>query len=256
MDRIDNFPDTANSICEGSCKWLFDELSPTALDEIKHLCRHIHYGDNELLFHEGEPSFGFYLICEGRVKLSKRTSSGKKMILQILGPGDLLGAETVFGGNYFDSFAETMMETTVHFIDRSALAEMMRSNPHIGAHLIERLSMGVRMLQSKLVETAYEGSHERMANLLLSLAERYGRNTLGGVDLGMDLTRGELAEMAGLTTETAIRVLSKFQRRGWLTLKRNQVVVHDLPALENLAERYFEPVAAPEYEDSSMVTPV
>jgi len=238
---------------EDACSWFFEALSPALQNEVSRFSRHVSYDAHEILFHEGEPSFGFYLICSGRIKLSKRTSSGKKLILQILGPGDLLGTESLFWGDVYDSFAETMAPTTLHFIERHSVLEIMKNHPDIALRLIESLSIGVRMFQSKLVETAYEGSQERMANLLLSLAERYVRQMLEGVDLGMSFTRGELAEMAGLTTETAIRVLSKFQHRGWIALKRNQVVLHDPMSLEALAERYLEPVAAPELHDSFSV---
>jgi len=228
-------------------QWLFKGLNPSLQDQIMKLSRLVEYGAHEEVFHEGEPTFGFYLITSGIVKLSKRTSSGKKMILHIFSAGEILGAETVFGGDVYDCHAETMEPATLHFIERRAFLDILRESSEIAIHFIEQLSQDMRMFESKLVETAYEGSNERVANLLLRLAERYGCTTPNGTDVGLELKRGELAEMAGLTTETTIRTLRKFEQRGWLQLHRNRVVLLEIEALENLAEDYLEPVASPEW---------
>lgn len=227
-------------------QWLFKNLTPILQDQVMTLSRVVDYGAREEIFHEGEPTFGFYYISKGTVKLSKRTSSGKKMILRVFSAGEILGVETVFGGDVYDCHAETMTPTTLHFIERRAFLDILRESPDMAIHFIEQLSQDMRMFESKLVETAYEGSNERVANLLLRLAERYGLPTADGTDVGLELKRGELAQMAGLTTETTIRTLRKFEQRGWVQLQRNRVRLLNLDAIENLAEDYLEPVASPE----------
>ena len=168
------------------------------------------------------------------------------MILRVFSTGDVLGAETVFGGDVYDSHAETMEATTLRFIERRAFLDIIRESPDIAISFIETLSQEMRMFESKLVETAYEGSNERVANLLLRLSEKYGFENAEGVDVGLELKRGELAQMAGLTTETTIRTLRKFEQRGWIQLHRNRVVLTNTDAIKGLAELYLEPVASPD----------
>lgn len=234
----------------GDCKkeghWLFKSLNPALQEQVMTLSKLVNYEARKEIFHEGELTFGFYLIAAGTVKLSKRTSSGKKMILRVFSEGEVLGVETLYGGDIYDCHAETMTPAALYFIERRVFLDILRESPAIAFYFIEHLSQDMRMLKSKLVETAYEGSNERVANLLLRLAERFGIPTVGGTDIGLELKRGELAQMAGLTTETTIRTLRKFEQRNWIQLQRNRVILRNVDAIENLAEDYLEPVASPE----------
>jgi|GEM_PF-440093 len=235
QDVLDPF-DEASSSARSFRKANF--RSHISSDSFDQMCQHgrcVRYGQGETVFHEGDPAFGLYVIDSGKVKLSKRTYNGKKMIMRLLGPKDLMGTEAVFDHSAYDTDAETLENAALHFLDRPTLWALLQQTPELRAQLLGHLSSELIQLRTWLLETAYAGSLKRLTHVLLMLAEKFGSpvNVDGqmGVDLGLCLMRGELAELAGLTTETTIRILRKFQQRSWLVLQKHRVVLLQLEAL-------------------------
>lgn len=225
--------------CKGECSWLFENLSTHALERLSQLSRFVHYGAGEMIFQEGEPAFGLYIICSGKVKLSKYASQGKKQILKLLGPGEILGEKTMFDNEVYTAHAKTLEATTMHFIERNAFIDFLKENPDVSLRLIEKLAREVKGFQGKLVEIAYEDSSERLARLLLLIAKEYGVKTPKGTDIGIELARSELAELAGMSTETAIRTLSKFKERKLIQLDGQRILIIDKEQLNKFAEPFL-----------------
>jgi len=232
-------PDTA--VCRGECAWLFDGLDGRARDWMRRVSRQVQYGAGEVVFQTGELAFGFYLVCAGKVKLSQHAGGGKRQILKLLGAGDLLGEEMMFDRELYTACAKTLAPTTFHFIARNEFEAFLRDYPAVALRLIRKLAHEVKAYQSKLVELAYEGSAGRLARLLLAISDRYGEPAGDGTDIGFELTRGELGQLAGLSTETAIRTLAKFRDRGWVELNGRHIVLRSRAALAGLLEPFDAP---------------
>lgn len=219
--------------------WLFSGLNDSALERLSELSRKVQYGPGEMIFQEGEPSFGFYIISSGKVKLAKYASNGKKQILKLLGPGEMLGEKTMFDREIYTAHAKTLEATTLYFIERNEFIAFLRDHPEVALRLIEKLSREIKGFQGKLVEITYEGSSERLARLLLLIAKEYGTSTPKGAEIGIELSRTELAELAGMSTETAIRTLSKFKEREMIALEGHKIFLIDKEQLNKLAEPFL-----------------
>ena len=229
-DRVD---------CHGECSWLFSGLGEKALEKLRSMSRTLHYERGQVIFEEGEPAFGLYIICRGKVKLAKHSLKGKKQILKLLGPGEILGEKTLFDREVYTAYAETLEATTLHFIEREPFLEFLRTYPEVALRLLEKLSRELKAFQDKLMEASYEGSLERLARLLLMMARKYGRETPKGWEVGVELSRQELAELAGISTETAIRVLSRMRERGLIALEGHKIYILDKEGLARLAEPFL-----------------
>ncbi len=232
-------PANRTADCSGECSWLFADLSSEALGKIRRMSRRLHYPKGEVIFQEGEPAFGLYIICSGKVKLAKHSIRGKKQILKLLGPGEILGEKTLFDREVYTAYAETLEETTLHFIERAPFIEFLRDHPEVALKLIEKLARELKAFQDKLMEASYEGSLERLARLLLLMGKQYGVQTEKGLDLGVELSRQELAELAGIATETAIRMLSRLKDRGLIALEGSKIYIVDREGLSELAEPFL-----------------
>ena len=225
--------------CCGECSWLFAGLGREALAKLRKMCRTLHFERHHLIFEEGEPAYGLYIICKGKVKLAKHSLKGKKQILKLLGPGEILGEKTMFDREVYTAYAETLEDTTLHFIEREPFFEFLREYPEVALRLIEKLSRELKAFQGKLMEASYEGSLERLARLLLLMSRQYGRETEKGLDIGIQLSRQELAELAGISTETAIRVLARMKERGLIALEGSKIYILDREGLSELAGPFF-----------------
>lgn len=219
--------------------WIFADLDPQGLEELKGLMRTIEYDKGEVIFQEGEPSFGLYIIRSGRVKLAKRSPKGKRQILKLLGPGELLGEKTMFDRETYTAYAKTLEPTTVYFIEREAFLDFIRRHPSVALRLIEKLARELKAFQNRLLEASYEGSLERVARLLLTVERSCGIPEGDRIYLGLELSRAELAEMAGISPETAIRTLARLKERGLIETEGHKIYILDRAGLEELAEPFF-----------------
>lgn len=225
--------------CCGECSWLFADLDAQTLEKIRKMSRSLQYPKGEVIFQEGEPAFGLYIICKGKVKLAKHSLRGKKQILKLLGPGEVLGEKTLFDREVYTAYAETLEETTLHFIEREPFMAFLREHPEVTLRFVEKLARELKAFQDKLMEASYEGSLERLSRLLLLMGKQYGVQTEQGLDIGLELSRQELAELAGVATETAIRMLSRLKDRGLIALEGSKIYIVDREGLSKLAEPFL-----------------
>ena len=225
--------------CQGECSWVFKEIPAKERQRIQHMSRTLRFDRGEIIFQEGEPAFGVYVICRGKVKLAKHSLKGKIQILKLLGPGEVLGEKTLFDREVYTAYAQALEATRVHFVERAPFLTLLREHPEIAIQFIEKLSRELKGFQDKLMEASYEGSLERISRLLLMMAKQYGTEAEQGVDIGVTLSRQELAELTGISTETAIRMLSRMKDRGLIAMDGQKIFIVDREGLNRIAEPFL-----------------
>ncbi len=244
---------------EGACfERLFADLPPEAREELRRLACPFHREAGDLLFQEGMPAKGIYVLKRGRVKLVQQTpDKRKKQILRILGPGDLVGEEAFFAGGAYTAYARALEPTDYCFFPGRDFVEFLHRHPAAAFRLLERLAEEVKGYQRLLVEVAYEKGEERLARLLLDLARKApppgGPERGRVIDLG--LTRTELAELLGLRPETTIRILHRWEAEGILDIEGPRLVLLDEEKLSAYARPAPEPEAAGGEERAEQARP-
>ncbi len=204
---------------------IFSDLKERDLEKLRSMIKEIRYGHDEIIFMEGAPAFGFYLIFQGTIKIVKRSLRGKSQILKIIGPGEILGETTLFDKGSHNAYAKTLDSSVVGFIERGDFFYFLERHPKVIFRLFKKLSEEIKAFQNKLAERSYASSKERLARLILCLGES-----------GIELSRTELAEMAGVSSKTAIRTLSEFEERGIITIKSRKLQICDKHHLIRLIE--------------------
>jgi len=217
---------------------VFEGLSPEAWEELRSLMRPLELAAGETVFHEGMPSFGLYILCEGKIKLAKHTRGGHSQILKLLGPGEILGEKTLFDGETYTCYAKTLEPSRLKFIPRDDFLAFVRRHPEVAIRLVEKLARELKAFGDKLVEIASRSAKERVARVLLELARAFGKKTPEGLDIGLELQRAELAEMASISTETAIRILSELSDRGIVALQGHRIIIRKPDSLRAMAHPF------------------
>jgi CRP-like cAMP-binding protein len=206
--------------------------------ELASLMRPLELDAGELVFYEGLPAYGLYILCEGKIKVAKRLKGGRSQILKLLAPGEVLGEKTLFDQETYTCYAKALEPSRLMFIPREDFLAFMRKYPDVAFRLIEKLSRELKAFGDKLVEISAYSAKERMARVLLELAQAFGRETSEGLDIGVELPRAEIAEMAGVTTETAVRILSEFKDQGILALPGRRIVILKPEELRSMAHPF------------------
>jgi CRP/FNR family transcriptional regulator len=126
--------------CEFRPDRTFCDMSPEALqtmDGFKSLAIH---PKGSVLFSEGRPSRGIFVLCDGRAKLSICSETGKRLMLRIAGPGEVLGLGAVMSGTPYEISAELLDTSQVMFMRRKDLLKFVREHRELGVRLLQMLS--------------------------------------------------------------------------------------------------------------------
>lgn len=211
---------------------LFSLLSPADRQHIAQEVVEARYEKDQFIFREGDPAEHFYIVKEGAVKCVKSCPSGKELTLKVLMPGDLFCCEAaVFDGAPHPGCAQPMGDVCVLRLSKKAYFEMLQRNPDAAIAVIKYLGQRLNEAQENAKILALDRAEQRLASLLVNLAERTGVPDRDGIRLSVRLTRQEMADMAGMTMETAIRILSRLKRARLVTGTAKRIVIRDLAQL-------------------------
>lgn len=204
---------------------IFSSLCSEDLRKVKDLTHQNVYKKRQIIFHEDNPCQGFYILRSGRAKLIKSSRTGRQHIIKLVNPAGIMGADAVFENGPYAFTAEAMEDSEICFISKEEFLRYIREQPGVALRIMSVLSEELRTARSQMIDMALKDAREKMAGLLLSLADEYGNTKDDGIILGVLLTRGELAEMIGVSQETAIRLLSEFKENGMIRTHRRQITI-------------------------------
>ena len=214
---------------------IFRRIPPEDRTRLAPFARILDYRKGEQIFSEGSPSDRMYVIASGRVKVFKSTPAGKDVILEIFGVGDPLGAVAVYEGWPFPASAVAIEDTTCITIERSVFFSLLESYPSLVRGLLLGLTHRLIELTNRLAELTGSRVEPRFARLFLKLAGEVGRPREEGTFIAMPLSRQELADLAGTTIETAIRIMSRWSKQRIVLTEKDGFLLLDRKALEALA---------------------
>jgi CRP-like cAMP-binding protein len=216
---------------------LFASLREDTWEEVADKLIGLCYARDAYIFFEGDPPDFLYVIWMGRVKLVRHSIDGRDVVLDVLGPGRLFGEVAVFEGAPYSQTAQAMEEVAVIAIARNDYLDLLQRFPILALAVINDLGRRLRVVNDLVQSLAVDRVERRIARALLRLALYNGTPTRDGAMIQMRLTRQDLADMTGTTVETAIRVMSRFRKQGWITTQRGRVVIRQPEQLDLVANQ-------------------
>ncbi len=197
------------------------------------LCELRAYEKGGVIFEEGQPALFIHFLFLGRVKIVK-AAPDRDLILEILGPGEPVGAVAVFEQRPFPATAVALEPSGTISIPEREFFHLVEKRPEITRRLLAGLTMRLMALNRRLADTT--GSVEyRAARLFSTLAERVGQRRADGLFVPIHLSRQEIADLAGTTIETAIRIMSRWQKDGLVETEKDGFLIRQVDALRALA---------------------
>ena len=188
------------------------------------------------IFAEGDTPSWFYVVRSGHVKIVRHSKTGKDVVLELLGAGEVFGGVAVIEKRPYPASAQATEPTVVLKIPSDPVIALAERHPGFIKEMALMIGRRLRAAHDSVKSLAVDPVEARLAGTLLRLAEREGTLGKDGVTLPFQLTRQSLADMSGTTVETAIRVLSRWLKEGLLTDEGGRFVVEDLEDLRALAE--------------------
>jgi CRP-like cAMP-binding protein len=213
---------------------VFATLPPRELESLAQAARQQSCRAREYLFHEGDPALWLWLVKTGHVRIVRHSRAGKDVVLELLGPGEIFGGVAVLEGRPYPATAQATEAGVVVKIPAEIVLGLVERHPPVVREVMRLIGRRLRTAHHA-VTLAVEPVESRLAAALLRLADREGVRTQSGVELPFHLTRQSLADMSGTTVETAIRVVSRWQRDEVVEDREGRLLVRELDVLRTLA---------------------
>ena len=184
------------------------------------------YKKGQAIFYEGNHSVGLYCVFEGKVKLSKLGKDGKEQIVRFSKTGDIMGYRALLSNEPYQATATAMEDSHICLITKENLLKVTGNNPWLSLKLIQLLSQDLKTAEQHLIDVAQKTVKERISESLLQLINTFGF-LHDGKTLNVQMTRSEIADMAGTTTESTIRTLAQLSSDGIIQLDGKNIIITD-----------------------------
>jgi CRP-like cAMP-binding protein len=207
---------------------LFSGLHDGDREELLH---HFHLEDRvprSVIYNEGERGESLYILRSGLVKHVRVSASADERIVRISLPGDALGLSLLAGGAY-GTTAVAVASSQLCRIPMAMVQARMLQFPEFGLRVVRESQAQLRDAEAFLTELSTGSAHQRVARLLLFMAEHAGEGNC------LLLTREEMGAVLGITTETASRVIAEYRRSGLIDEEADGRMRCKLDALSGIA---------------------
>ncbi len=174
------------------------------------------------------------MICNGRVKLSASSASGKSLILRIADPGEVIGLPGTISGKPYEATAEAQEPIQANFIPRKPFLEFLRAHGEVALKVAETLTDIYYATYREVRCLGLSGSvEEKLARFLLDFAAGHASGN-GETRAVLTLTHEEIAETIGSSRETVTRLFADFKRKGLVEVRGATLVIADKSGLLQL----------------------
>lgn len=188
------------------------------------------------LFSPGEKGDRIYLINHGEVKVYRSTNDGKEIILELLGPGSILGDTEALSGMEWKNTAITKQDTIVHTVTQKTLLERAEKDRKLSAWLLERTAKKQLDTEALMEGLLFKSANSKVAQLLLDLADRYGVMSEEGTLIDYLITHQEIGNTIATTRETVSYAFMEFRQAGLIDTVKRRTVIKDRGALALVAQ--------------------
>ncbi len=203
----------------------FRALPRERLERVKPLLTEKKFERQKVLYFEGSPANRLWVVRRGEVRLYKSSPSGQITTLDVLGPGEIFGAVSALEQDVHPSSAETVSRGSAWCLKREEFLRLLDEDPRLAVEIVQVVSRRLRDAHDRLRSLAHDPAPRRLALALLRAAP----------EGEAQVTRRALAEAAGTSVETAIRVIRRLEVGGVVSGDVGRVRILNAAILRKIA---------------------
>ncbi len=190
------------------------------------------YKKKQVVYKQGaHPHYLFYIIS-GKVKTYKTHDDGKDLVMDLYSEGDFFGYTPLLENSSYKETAETLEASEIALVPKKEFEELINANPVIARKLVALLAKNVVAKEEQLLGIAYNTLRMKVAEALITMQKKYHTNK--NEHFLIDISREELATVAGTATESLIRTLSDFKSENLIDIQNGKVIITDGKKLVDL----------------------
>lgn len=210
----------------------FATLLPEEVDYLNQNKSTFVYQKKETVCKEGGFSSGVKYIIDGLIKIYIEGPKRRNIIVKLLGPGDFIGLSSLSGNRTYSYTAVALSDSTVFMINRDAVLELIKRNGAFALEITDWYCLSYDKAYKKLATIGFKNLPGRMADVILYLEQDKFRER----KVYKYLKRSCIAELAGVPMESAVRILSEFDKSGIIELRGKEIKILDYDLLKKYSE--------------------
>jgi CRP/FNR family transcriptional regulator len=219
---------------------MLKSFGPEELHVYKPYKHHYEFKKGELIFREGDEINGLYFVQTGVIKQEMNADKQRPFILRLIGPGQTMGHRFLSYTGLQPYTATAVEDTRVCFIELGFFKNLMQKNENLQEELRKIFLKEIRSTEVKLLQIAQQTVREKVAGILVHLAETYNYKQTGmGIKVHID--RQEMADLAGTTKEQVSRILADFDQEQLIRFRAKHFKFMAVDKLRQIAEKHAEP---------------
>src|SRR6266571_1893794 len=206
---------------------LFEALDEEETKALRAGVVEVELARGDRLFDEGDDGDRLYVVLDGKIKLTRAAADGRENLTSVLGPGEMFGELSLFDPRPRTMGAVAVTDARLAALAHDELRSWLADRPDVAMHLLRALVRRLRRTNDVLSDLVFTDVPGRVAKALLDLAQRFGTQEEGGLQVNHDQTQEELAQLVGASRETVNKALADFVARGWIQLHPKSVLLID-----------------------------
>lgn len=216
---------------------LFAHVEPMGLQVLAGAMVRRRFRRNEVIFHQGDPGDSLHVVASGAVKIVLPSSEGEEAIIATLRPGDFFGELALLDDAPHSATATAVEPVETLSLAREPFQRLLDEDRGLRMALLSGLAAELRRLTGHVEELHFLDLAGRLAMRLVRLARDRDPRADGEVHLDWPFTQSDLAAMIGGTRQSVNKLLSQLVEDGLLLIEHDMLVIKDLRALAERADR-------------------
>jgi CRP-like cAMP-binding protein len=208
-----------------STLYLFRGLPAAGLDDVLESARPRYLARDIRVFNQGETPVRAHILIEGCLRISQSGSDGAQIVVRFIGPGEIFGAVSLFTDRRYPADADTLTDAAEVSWSERALLDLMNRYPQIAINSVRIVGHRLQEAQNRVRELATQRAERRVAHAILRLMRQAGEDTVDGTVIGFPLRRKDIADIAGTTLYSVSRILTAWEKAGWLRSADRHIIV-------------------------------
>jgi len=206
-------------------------LCPDDASALLGLGRSRRYPARSAVFFQGDDAHEVLIIRSGQVKVTVCGADGRDVVLDVLGPGELLGELSAIDGAPRSAAAAALGAVELVAVDLAAFNGFVDDHHAVAVALLRSVAGRLRDTTRRQVEFGTVDALGRVCGRIVEMMDRYGRPNGGRVEIAAPLSQSELGGWAGLSREAVVKALAALRALGWVTTTGRTITVLDAAAL-------------------------
>jgi CRP/FNR family transcriptional regulator, cyclic AMP receptor protein len=211
---------------------LFSGLDPNEIQLIAGRVVPRKYSSGQVVFNEGEPCTGLYVVASGHVRIFKTSVNGREQVLSVDGTGSSVAELPVFDGGNYPASVAAVDETLLLFVSKQDFQELCLTHPQVALKVLRVVGARLRRLVGIIEELSFTTVKHRLAALLLRMARKEGTQSGNTIACTLPDNNQEIASQIGTVRELVSRNLSRMQAEGVIDIDDRKVTILDLNRIQ------------------------